>query len=124
MRVLVTGSRNWDDQQTIHRWLRILKFNGYREMCHGGADGADQMSGRVASELCYDTIIVYPIPYWVGEDGKYDRAAGHKRNRYMFKHFQPDLVIAFRSSGKSNGTDNMIGYARSSGCPVLTVYER
>lgn len=124
MKLLVTGSRTWDDQRTMHRWLRILKFNGYDEMCHGGAEGADRMSGMVARELCYHAIVVYPVPYWVNEEGKYDRGAGHKRNRYMFNHFKPDFVVAFRSAGKSNGTDDMIGYARSNGCPYMIVYER
>ena len=111
MKVLVTGDRNWQDASLIYNAL--LKGCA-TSIVHGGARGADILSGNAAYALSI-TAKVYPAQW-----DKYGRAAGPIRNRKQFDDEQPDIVYAFHNDiSASRGTRDMVEYALSQGCDVL-----
>lgn len=113
MKVLVTGSRDWNDREAITRGIRLMQPT---LVIHGDAQGADWIADAVAAS---DGIARAKFPAnWNGEG----KAAGPKRNRMMFDITKPDVVLAFPLP-QSVGTLDMMAYARSHGCPVLVVNE-
>lgn len=98
-RVLVTGSRDWDDQGTICRELDSLLFagDGTLTVVHGarprGADAFAQawaLSWRHASS--YGAVT--PEPHPADWSGPLRRAAGIQRNADMVA-LGADLCLAF-----------------------------
>lgn len=112
-RLLVCGSRTWEDVALIESVLLELWDAGYRLLAHGAARGADRIAGDVGDRIGYSVT-----PYKADWD-LYGKSAGAIRNRAMFKAFNPGLVVAFRMPGKSSGTDDMVRVARSHECEVL-----
>lgn len=122
MRILITGSRHWEDRDLIRRTLLDLrKEYGYIEVAHGKSKGGgvDLFVEEIAKEL---SIPQTPFPV-LPRDGNH-RGAPLKRNERMVLSFMPDLVVAFRSEGKSNGTDKTLAFAERLGYATQTVYER
>jgi len=109
LRVLVTGSRTWDDTQVIRARLEQLPEGSV--IIHGGCRGADILAERIAKELGFE-IMACPAKW-----GEYGRAAGAIRNKYMLTEGKPDLVLAFHLN-KSPGTAHMIRIAREAGVEV------
>ena len=109
VKVLVTGSRNWVDRQTITDALRAA---GAEIVIHGDAQGADWIADAVAQSENM-TRVRFPANW-----GRHGKAAGPIRNRFMFDTVRPDLVLAFPMKG-SIGTWDMVKYAESKGCPVI-----
>lgn len=110
--ILICGSRNWDDKETI---LQVfLDFNEKVKIMHGGAVGADSLAGEIAKELDFEEIIFYPD--W----NKYGKAAGIKRNIQMLQE-KPDEVIAFWD-GQSRGTKHTTNLATKMDIPVTIWY--
>ena len=109
MRVIVCGSRTWDDADVIRE--RLDRLPADVTIVQGGARGADRIAWMWAGEagVAFET---YPAD-WDG-DG---RAAGPIRNQKMLDS-GADLVIAFRSEGESRGTDHMCSIAARRGVPV------
>lgn len=112
-RLLVCGSRRWQDFQTIRKVLEYCWAAGYRRLCHGDAIGADRIGGLLAKRIGYK-VTVFPADW-----DTHGKAAGRIRNQRMLDEFQPDLVIAFRSPGASNGTDHMVSIAQAMGITTL-----
>lgn len=112
MRVLVTGSREWTNEQAMRIVLDAF-FSEGSELCHGAARGADLLAGVIGHEIGYK-VSRYPVER--GLDGPWP-AAGMNRNRRMFDDFKPDVVLAFPLP-QSKGTVGMMAYARSKGCTV------
>lgn len=113
MRILVAGSRTWQDYTRI-----VQHLNGYpREstVIHGAAKGADQLAGTAAKQIGY-LVEEYPAD-WRGKG----RGAGFIRNLEMLDS-KPDKVIAFWD-GQSRGTAHTIEEARKRGIPVEVVLE-
>lgn len=126
MRVLVTGSRTWDDYSRIAKALNTLA-DGSRELtvihgdCPAGAD-------RLARQWCYQyseywldngCVILeerYPAK-WVNDAGVYDRGAGLKRNAEMVDT-EPDLCCAFIHNN-SRGASHCASLADKANIPVL-----
>jgi hypothetical protein len=105
--VLVTGSRDWDDIKTIHAALEAqVKPDNEMVLVHGACDsGAD----KIAADYAYAhgwTVRAYPAQ-WRNAQGKYDKAAGPKRNKLMVNDSRPHAALAFRKN-KSRGTTNCI----------------
>lgn len=113
MRVVVTGSRVWDDEDAIYEALKPLAAKGRLTIVHGGARGADTLTAKVVRGLGA-TQEVYR-PDW----GKYGKAAGIVRNAAMLDT-KPDLVLAFWD-GASRGTKYTIDEARRRGIPVRVI---
>jgi len=107
MRVLVCGSRDWDDRSAILRELQKLPPD--TEIIHGAAVGADSIAGEIATDL---GLAVRSFP---AEWNRHGRAAGPIRNNRMLKE-NPDLVLAFtKNLLRSRGTADMVRRAESAG---------
>lgn len=119
VRVLVTGSRNWEDRATIERVLTEIKarYGIIREdvvIVHGGARGADRMAGWIAQQLGMK-VEVHPADW-----ARHGKRAGYVRNQEMIDT-KPDLVLGFMRQN-SPGTRMCISLAQRAEIPV-EVYE-
>jgi hypothetical protein len=135
LRVMVTGSRNWTDYETIRRVIRDIPFlfegrlksdgTGRWDtvdlseviIVHGDARGADALCKRAAEHWGCE---LEPHPAdWEGPNGL---GAGLFRNQEMVDS-EPDIVLAFRVGGiDSRGTTHAIQAAMKAGIRVI-VYE-
>lgn len=112
-RVMVTGSRHWDDAQAIFN--RLAKLDRSTVIVHGAARlGADAIADRAARRL---GLACDPLPAKWRVDGIYNPRAGFERNDQMLDSGVV-LVLAFRAGGMSNGTDHAIRGARQRGIEV------
>jgi hypothetical protein len=107
MRLLVCGSRHYDDRDYLYSCLdelaAVLKISCIIE---GEAPGADLMSREWAESRGV------PFDPYPADWKAHGRAAGPIRNRQMLAEGKPDLVVAFPLSS-SRGTRDMIEVARS-----------
>lgn len=124
MRVLVTGSRDGQDQALI--WLvldqlRRANPDGLFTVVHGGARGADTMAMTWVQTRRRDGDLgLYHETHraqWQ-QGGKFVPSAGHQRNKHMVDK-GADLVLAFWD-GKSRGTEGCIRMAMEAGLTVMT----
>jgi len=99
-RVLVTGSRDWEDVPAIHRVLdTLLAEHGTLTLVHGACrTGADKIAHDWGLERYYATsygaVIVDPHPADWRPDGVFDKSAGFKRNAAMVA-LGADLCLCF-----------------------------
>ena len=118
MRVLVCGSRIFNDYGCIYRNLATLSMGRDAKdvvIIHGDARGADSIAGYAAAQLGY-TVEVYP-PDWE-KDG---RGAGIIRNQRMLDRGKPEICIAFYYGAyPTRGTGDMMMRARKANLLVLT----
>lgn len=119
MRILVTGSREWSDAQTLGDILSGMhRRKPFTKVASGGARGADALAEAWArhKDLPYGH---YPVDHSL--DGPWPHA-GINRNVRMFHAFGPDLVVAFKFGLQRDlergGTEHMIRYAMEQGCQV------
>lgn len=123
MRILVTGSREWDDYLVIENALHEAVFQSSPEgrwpvtLVHGAARGADSIAAQVASDMAQ-------IGFWVTLDphpadwDKHGKAAGFIRNQEMVDA-GADVCLAFLQPGAANrGTKDCIARAEKAGIPV------
>lgn len=117
MRVIVTGSRRWQNVDLLWEalWAQY-RANGAFELVHGAcATGADYQAHewymKVGRELgC--TEVRYPAAWETR-----GKAAGPERNRRMIEA-GADLVLAFSLPGGS-GTQHTMTLAREAGIEVI-----
>jgi len=111
---MVTGSRDFDDGQTVMDAIWAERVEGERMLViSGGARGADAMAHLVATRLD-NTLSVKVDADWTN-DGK---AAGPIRNAAMLE-LNPVVVLAFYKEGAANrGTQNAVDAATRLGIPV------
>ena len=105
MRVLICGSRDWDDggceERAIAEFVAGLGDNAV--VIHGDAPGADTTAGRRAEERGL-VVEAYPAAWH-----KYGKAAGPIRNRQMLVEGKPDFMVAFvRDLATTRGTKDML----------------
>lgn len=134
MRVLITGSRNWTDEQTIHNKLNTLlastpgsePFILVHGHCPTGADAiADKWGQQLPREVtverhpanwdrpCDNNCYHHPRT----KNGKpYCPMAGHLRNQEMVD-LGADLCLAFPLPG-SRGTKDCIRRAKKANIPI------
>lgn len=111
MKVLVCGSRDWEDWVAIEARLTALPAEHEEvTILHGGARGADRCAGAVA-DLFGFAVRAFPADW-----EQHGKRAGILRNLQMLDE-QPDLVIAFQRN-ESRGTQHTIDEARRRGIPV------
>jgi hypothetical protein len=125
VRVLVTGSREFDNEDTIVDALLPFLDAG-AVVVHGACPtGADRITSQLCEELAghYDNVglAVSEEPHpadWKG----YGKAAGFIRNAEMVA-LGADVCLAFYKVGARNrGTDHCAGQAERSGIPVHRIY--
>lgn len=126
-RVLVTGSREFDDYETMcielgHVLVQQMALHGTSHppivVVHGGARGADALAERAAQAFGMKTE---PHPADWRPNGTVDRGAGFKRNAVMVS-LGADLALAFYKQGAGNkGTDHCARLAEKAGIPVRRV---
>lgn len=131
--VLVTGSRNWTNEDVIRREFSLLPKNSV--IVHGACRGADAIADMVADSFGFRTI---PCPAHWSHNGELwslvygacesdckevvGKAAGVIRNSFMLDAYLPSLVIAFHEDiGSSRGTKHMVEYAVKKGFEVKLV---
>lgn len=109
MRVLVTGSRDWDDELAIRHALFTLPQDTV--IVHGDAPGADRMAQRLAREFGFADE---PHPAKWRTLGK---SAGPIRNQEMVD-LGADICFAFPGP-ESVGTWDCVRRAQKAGILVL-----
>ncbi|MFE8916829.1 SLOG family protein [Streptomyces globisporus] len=116
--VIVTGSRDLEDEQKVFRALEDLWIDrvGPLFVRHGACPtGAD----RFASIWCdFWTKGVFEIPHPANWE-KFGKAAGPIRNREMAQA-GADLCLAF-PLGESRGTWNCVNECKKAGIPVMVI---
>lgn len=115
MRVLVCGSRDWDDPGVIIRRLHELRMEALWKgelltILHGAAPGADKVASAWGSR------VRLPVRAFPADWETHGKRAGVIRNLSMLDQ-EPDLVLAFQRNG-SRGTQHTIDEARRRGIPV------
>jgi hypothetical protein len=116
MRIIIFGSRNWNQYGHIHE--RIWALPDGCIIVHGACNtGADEMADRVARARGFKVERHPAVWRPRGQAGPVDYAAGPTRNANMAR-LGAALAIGFRMPGKSNGTDNMRDEAELRGIPV------
>lgn len=111
MKVLVCGSRDWNDHEAVR--LILARFERGTQIIHGGCRGADRTAGTIANRLGL-SVTEFPAD-WKG----IGRSAGFKWNLAMLDE-KPDLVIAFWKNG-STGTAHTVREAQRRGIPTEVV---
>jgi hypothetical protein len=130
--VLVCGSREWTDRETIRAWLRKLPRGV--EIVHGDngvvdrktgrvTRGADKISGEVARELGF-VVRAHPADWKA-----HGKAAGPLRNQAMLDTERPARVVAFTSTlvrgdgpaSRPTGTADCVMRALAMGIPCTIV---
>lgn len=115
-KVLVTGSRDWVDEETVRTVLE--QFPSGTIVVHGACRGADNTCAAVAEALGFLTKS-YPADW-----SKHGKAAGPIRNQLMLDAEntaeQPiDACLAFHNNiAESKGTLDMVTRAKAAGVPV------
>jgi len=116
-KVVVTGSRDWDNWQDVEEVMRELtnRHGSNVELHHGTARGADRMCAHVARKRGF-TIIEHPADW-----ERYGKRAGIVRNGQMLD-CEPDLVVGFWLD-ESPGTGHLLKLAQELGYEPI-VYRR
>jgi len=110
MRILVCGSQEYNDRETIKK--ELVKRNVIH-VINGGARGADALAVSIARELKvgWETHMA--------DWGIFGKAAGPIRNKRMLDRGKPDIVLAFFAGKRTPGTQNMVKQAKKAGVPVV-----
>jgi hypothetical protein len=128
-RILITGSRTWDDRQfmldAISDAVQEGNVWGFPVVVvHGGARGADTLAGEIARELGFREEVhlaqwmkhTDECPAW-HTSGVACRMAGHRRNAEMVA-LGADVCLAFIKDG-SKGATGCAELARLEGIPTV-----
>lgn len=126
MRVIVCGSRRWEDREAIANRLFDLPVGSI--IIHGGAGGADSIAGQEAQKL---GLLVQPykakwyehdregrtaVPCSCSPKANHCKLAGFRRNEWMAS-LGAELCLAFWD-GYSSGTADMVDRAEKHGIPI------
>lgn len=114
-RILVCGSRNWDNPHPIREAIRFCvdSIEGKLVVIHGAAPGADRIAGAAAKAKGVD---VWEFPADWEKDGK---AAGPKRNAAMIA-LKPHVVLCFSMTHPvSPGSADTCRRATEAGIPIF-----
>lgn len=115
--ILVCGSRNYDDAETITEVLGTYRKR-YESITiiHGACSGADTIAQAYAD---YFKIPCKSYPALWKDHG---RGAGPIRNQRMLDEGKPSLVLAFHDDIKSSkGTRDMVSKSMKISIPVMLI---
>jgi hypothetical protein len=112
-RILITGSREWDDADRIRAVLAYHRqaFPG-AILVHGNARGADHIAARIWKSWGLPTE-AHPV---TDAEWERSRGAGHARNRRMIEA-GADVCLAFIRNN-SPGTTRCVQWALEAGIPT------
>jgi YspA, cpYpsA-related SLOG family len=110
VRVIVCGSRDWEDRERVELRLSQLPPSPTTTIVHGAALGPDRIAGSFGSLLGM-TVEEHPAEW-----DRLGKSAGRVRNEKMAL-LGADLCIAFWD-GESKGTKDMIDRCHLHGIPV------
>lgn len=113
MRILITGSRNFDNFKLMKYILNFFKEEKEVTLIHGNCRGADKIAGYIGKSLGFN-IEAHPADW-----NRYGKKAGPIRNTEMVDS-GADLVLAF-PIGNSYGTKDCIRKAEQRGIPIVEV---
>ena len=116
-RILVCGGRDYNNRERVFEILdgAVSTLHPAKVIIiHGGARGADRLSGEWAKERNVETIVFY------ADWNTHKKAAGPIRNQKMLTEGKPDAIVAFKGG---NGTAHMIRIGRKASVPVYEVKE-
>lgn len=125
MRIIITGSRGWNDRKRIED--RLFFVPGDSTIVHGHARGVDRMAEQEALKAGL-LIEAHPaqwnqhgdmndvLPCSCRPESSHCRLAGFRRNELMAS-LGADLCLAFWD-GKSHGTMDMMERAARYGIPI------
>ena len=125
MRLLVCGSRTFEDVKVVCDFLDGLNQRGSRvtTLIHGAARGADNHAAAWAAEMNdYEDgeieILAFPADW-----DRHGKRAGYVRNQQMLDEGKPNLVVAFvdKPLAESRGTAMMVNLARDAGVKTIVV---
>jgi hypothetical protein len=112
MRIGVTGGRNFDDIEVVHKTMRLLRVED-PVLVHGGASGADEYCRLWAEAAGWKTEMF-------GADwDRFGKGAGPRRNQAMVNSGL-GVLVAFPGG---RGTEDMVRRAREAGILTLRVEE-
>ena len=124
-RVLVTGSRTWEDDGMVRQALRaawveakgrpLVVVHGH---CKSGADAAADVWGTKMAATYNDITVERHPARWRKPDGTRDRGAGWRRNAEMVAA-GADLLLAFIKA-ESRGATHCLKLAEKAGIPTQT----
>ena len=131
MRVLMTGSREWTNEEQIRdafrTWWRLSNPDNPTLIC-GGAKGADSLAEKVWRDAGLP-VEVHPAAWdvhegcWCKDHTRRCGFAGHRRNREMVES-GADICFAFLVPGAGNrGTRNCMETAQKAGIEVVEVWQ-
>jgi hypothetical protein len=111
-RVLVTGSRIWDDWEVLQHALQdLLLEHGEYVLVHGGARGVDQHAARYAR-----VVLGLPAEEHLAQWDEYGKRAGYVRNAEMVQA-GADICVAFIKD-RSRGATMCADLAEKAGIPT------
>jgi hypothetical protein len=124
MRLLICGSRHWNDYETIWHEVATLPSKPKVVITGGDVNGSrysQRGADLIATKVAKDMKISYQIYY--ADWKRYGRRAGPLRNKRMLEEGKPTFVLAFPAAD-SKGTIDMIRQAEKAGIPVRIVDAR
>jgi hypothetical protein len=112
VRILVTGSRNFTNRETVLEILSEYWEEGVEDtvLIHGGARGLDELAADVAFQLGWVEELHF------AEWERFGKSAGHIRNQAMVDS-GADVCIGFPMAG-SRGTWDCLKRAADAGIPT------
>lgn len=115
--IIVTGSRDWTDRETIDAWLTRMIRPPLTRIAHGACRGVDTIAAEIAVEMGLEEV-AYPARW--AELGK---RAGFERNERMVaaEASRAWRGIAFTTRKFTPGTKDCVGRMVAHGVPVLVV---
>jgi len=126
-RVLVCGSRDWTDIDTINMQLcKLILEHGVRHkdvlVITGSTIEQDNGADSLVAALCHNELGIacaqFPAAWPFYKNLGNQRAAGPIRNGWMLRWGRPDYVLAFHPYlPGSRGTKNMLKQAHDLGIP-------
>lgn len=119
MRILVTGSRTWDDEETIANalWCSIMLATETPTLVSGACPtGADAIAERLVQQTIDEHPDSWVIERHPAEWDKHGKRAGFVRNAEMV-NLGADVCLAFIKDG-SKGATMTADLAEKAGIPT------
>lgn len=126
-RILITGSRDWTDIDTINKQLCKLIVEAkvpYKDVLviAGGATGADTLARILCNEELGIAFAEFPAPWDFFNKQGNKRAAGPVRNNWMLRWGRPHYALAFHPYlPGSRGTKHMVELCHKAKVPVRII---